>query len=50
MEENENEEKEPIDKVYWAKSWSWNDEIAIDFRWSDVQGEDEEDIAKASLI
>ena len=30
--------------VYWANGWSWNDENGIDFRWSDVQ-EDEEDIA-----
>ena len=27
-----------------------NDENVIDFRWSDVKGEDEEDIAKAKLI
>ena len=27
-----------------------NDENAIDFRWLDIQGEDEEDIAKANLI
>ena len=27
-----------------------NDTNAIDFRWSDVQGEDEEDIAKPNFI
>ena len=31
--------------VYWAKSWSWSDENAIDFRLSDEQEEDDEDIA-----
>ena len=31
-----------------SKSWSWNLENAIDFKWSDVQ-EDEEDIAKTYL-
>ena len=36
--------------VYWAKSWSWNDENAIDFRWSDVIKEDEEDIVLANFI
>ena len=35
--------------VYWAKIWSKNDENAIDFKWSDVQGEDEEDIAKVNF-
>ena len=36
-------------RVCWAKSWSWNDENAFDFRRSDVQEENEEDIAKISL-
>ena len=27
-----------------------NDENVIDFRWLDIQGEDEEDIAKSNLI
>ena len=36
--------------VYWSKSWSWNDENAIDFRWSDVKEEDEEDIPLANFI
>ena len=33
-----------------SKSWAWNYENAIDFRWSDVQEEDEEDIALANFI
>ena len=37
LEEIENEDKEPIDKVYWIKSWPWIGENAIDFRLSDVQ-------------
>ena len=32
------------------KSWSWNDVNAINFRWSGVQEEDEEDIALANFI
>ena len=36
--------------VYWTKSWSWNDENAIDFRWSDVREENSEDIALAKFI
>ena len=27
-----------------------NDENTIDFRWSDIRGEDEEDIAKVNLM
>ena len=49
LKENENEEKKPIDKVYWEKKVDpendENDENAIVFRWSDVQKVDEEDIA-----
>ena len=33
-----------------AKIWSWNDENAIDFRFSSGQEEDEEDIALANFI
>ena len=36
--------------VYWSKRWSWNDENAIDFRWSGVKKEDEEDSALANFI
>ena len=36
--------------VYWSKRRSWNDENAIDFRWSDVKEEDEEDTALANFI
>ena len=34
----------------WTKYWSWNDENSIDFRWSDVKEEDEEDIAVTNFI
>ena len=38
--------------VYWAKSWSRNDENAIYFKWIGVQleEEDEEDLAFANII
>ena len=32
------------------KADSENDKDAIDFKWSDVQGEDKEDIAQANMI
>ena len=32
------------------KNRSWNDENAIDFKWSDAKEEDEEDITLANLI
>ena len=32
------------------KSGPFNDENAIDFRWSDVKEEDEEDVNKANFI
>ena len=37
-------------RVCLTKSWFWNDENAIDFRRSDVQEEDEEDITLANFI
>ena len=50
-EENEDEEKEPIDTEFTEqKADPENDENAIDFRWSDVQEEDEVDIDKATLL
>ena len=49
MEENEDEGNN-WNWVYWANSCSWNDENVIDFRWSGVQDEDEEDITLANLI
>ena len=49
MEENEDEGAD-LYWVYSAISCSWNDENAIDFRWSSVQDEDEEDIILANLI
>ena len=39
LEENE-KEKEQIDNEFTEKIWSWNDENAIDFKWSGVQEED----------
>ena len=36
--------------VHWGKSGPYNDENAIDFRWSEVKEEDEEDIALANFI
>ena len=46
MEENEDEEKESINIEFTErKTDPENDENAIDFRWSDVQEDDEEDIA-----
>ena len=49
MEENEDEGANWY-WVYSANSCSWNDENAIDFRWSGVQDEDEEDITLANFI
>ena len=45
--ENNQEDKKGIDIEFTErkKYWFWNDENAIDFRWSDVQEEDNEDIA-----
>ena len=36
--------------VYRTKSWSWNYENALDFKWSHVQEEAEEDIALSNFI
>ena len=50
LEENE-EVKEPIDiELTEQKTDPYNDENAIDFRWSEVQKEDEKDIALAKFI
>ena len=49
LEENDEEEKEPINIELIEKNWSWNDENAIDFRWSDVK-EDKQDIALTNFI
>ena len=41
LEENDEEEKEPIDLEFAEqKTDPYNEEIAIDFRWLDVQEED----------
>ena len=51
LEENNEEEKEPIDVDFTEqKAGPNNHENAIDFRYSDVQEEDEEDIALANFI
>ena len=43
--------KEPIDiEISKLKTDPDNDEIAIDFRWSDVQEENDEYIAEVKLI
>ena len=50
MEENE-EEEEPIDIEFTEQNADLeNNENAFGFRWSDVQEEDEEDIAMANFI
>ena len=50
LEENK-EEKEPIDiELTEQKSDPYNDENAIDFKWSDAKEEDEKDIALAYFI
>ena len=50
-EEFEEEEKEALGIEFTElKAKPENNESAIDFRWSDIQGEDEEDIAKTNLI
>ena len=49
----ENDEGREGTNWYWVfrtKSWSWNDENAIDFKLSDVKEEDEEDVALANFI
>ena len=45
------EEKEEIDIEFNdRKVYSENNENMIDFRWSDVQGEDKEDISLVNII
>ena len=51
LEENDEEEKEPINIEFTEqKTDPFNDENAIDFKWSDEQEEDEKDIALANFI
>ena len=46
LEENEEEEKEPINiELTDKKTDPYNDENAIGFKWSDVQEDNEEDIS-----
>ena len=50
LEENDEKEKDPIDIEFTEqKTDPYNDENAIDFRLSDVQEEDEKDIALAKI-
>ena len=50
-EEDEEEEKEGVGiELTERKADPENDKNVIDFRWSDIQGKDKEDIAKANLI
>ena len=49
--ENDEEEKEPINTEFTEqKTEPYNDENAIEFRWSGVKEEDEEDIALTNFI
>ena len=51
LEENDEEEKEPIDIEFTEqKAGPENDENVIDFKWSDVQEENQKHIAKANFI
>ena len=51
LEKNDEKEKEPIYiEITDQNADPYNDENAIDFKWSDVKEEDEEDIALANLI
>ena len=51
LEENDEEEKEPINiELTDQKIDPYNDENAIDSKWSDLTEENEEDIALANFI
>ena len=51
MEENDEEEKEPINiELTDQKTDPYNDENSIDSKWSDLTEENEEDIALANFI
>ena len=51
MEENDEEEKEPINiELTDQKTDSYNYENAIDSKWSDLTEDNEEDIALANFI
>ena len=51
MEENDEEEKEPINiELTGHKTDPYNDENSIDYKWSDLTEENEEDIAMANFI
>ena len=51
MEENDEDEKQPINiELTEQQTDTYNDENAIDFKWSDLTEEDEEDIALVNFI
>ena len=51
LEESDEEEKEPISiELTEQKTDSYNDENAIDLKWSGVQEEDKQDIALVNFI
>ena len=51
LEDNDEEENEPINiELTEQKTYPYNDENAVDFKWSDVKEEDEIDIALANFI
>ena len=51
MEENDEEEKEPINiELTDQKTDPYNNENFIDSKWSDLTEEDEEDVALANFI
>ena len=51
MEENDEEEKKPINiELTDQKTDPYNNENSIDFKWSDLTEEYEEDIAMANFI
>ena len=51
LKENDEEEKEPISiELINKKTDPYNDENAIDSKWSDLTEEDEEDVAQANFI
>ena len=51
LEENDEEEKGPTDIEFTEqKTYPYSDENAIDFRWSGVKEEDEQNIALTNFI
>ena len=51
MDENDKEEKKTINREFTEqRSYPENNQNAFNFRWSDVQRENEEDISQANFI